>query len=59
MRRYNSPGGISIIFRDCTHEGDAFARAAYEPNYDRLLKLKNKYDPKDFFRMNQNIKPTV
>jgi FAD/FMN-containing dehydrogenase len=39
-------------------EGDAFARAAYGPNYDRLVKLKNKYDPKNFFRMNHNIKPT-
>jgi hypothetical protein len=38
-------------------EGDAFARAAYGPNYDRLVALKNKYDPTNFFRMNQNIKP--
>ena len=39
-------------------EGDTFARAAYGPNYDRLLALKNKYDPTNFFRMNHNIKPT-
>ncbi|HVS89446.1 MAG TPA: FAD-binding oxidoreductase [Candidatus Acidoferrum sp.] len=39
-------------------EGDAFARAAYGPDYDRLVALKNKYDPKNFFRMNHNIKPT-
>ncbi len=39
-------------------EGDAFARAAYGPNYDRLVALKNKYDPTNFFRMNHNIKPT-
>jgi FAD/FMN-containing dehydrogenase len=39
-------------------EGDAFARAAYGPNYDRLVSLKNKYDPTNFFRMNHNIKPT-
>jgi FAD/FMN-containing dehydrogenase len=39
-------------------EGDAFARAAYGPNYERLVALKNKYDPKNFFRMNHNIKPT-
>jgi hypothetical protein len=38
-------------------EGDPFARAAYGPNYDRLVALKNKYDPANFFRMNHNIKP--
>lgn len=38
-------------------EGDAVARAAYGPNYDRLVALKNKYDPTNFFRMNQNVRP--
>lgn len=33
--------------------------AAYSRNYDRLVALKNKYDPTNLFRMNQNIKPTV
>jgi FAD/FMN-containing dehydrogenase len=40
-------------------EGDTFARAAFGPNYDRLVALKNKYDPDNFFRMNHNIKPTL
>jgi FAD/FMN-containing dehydrogenase len=31
--------------------------AAYGPNYRRLQQLKKKYDPKNFFRMNQNIRP--
>ena len=39
-------------------EGEAIAREAYGPNYDRLVALKNKYDPTNFFRMNHNIKPT-
>ena len=38
-------------------EGDSFAREAYGCNYDRLVALKNKYDPTNFFRMNHNIKP--
>ena len=38
-------------------EGEAFARAAYGPNYDRLVALKNKYDPSNFFRMNHNVPP--
>jgi hypothetical protein len=40
-------------------EGDTFAHAAYGPNYERLVALKNKFDPTNFFRMNHNIKPTV
>jgi hypothetical protein len=39
-------------------EGEASARAAYGPNYDRLAALKDKYDPSNFFRMNHNIKPS-
>ena len=31
--------------------------AAYGVNHDRLLKLKNRYDPGNLFRMNQNIPP--
>ena len=33
-------------------------RAAYSRNYDRLVALKNKYDPANLFHMNQNIRPT-
>jgi FAD/FMN-containing dehydrogenase len=42
-----------------TEEGTERIRAAYGANYDRLLALKNKYDPTNLFRHNQNIKPTV
>jgi hypothetical protein len=28
-------------------------------NYDRLVDQKNRYDPTNLFRHNQNIKPTV
>jgi FAD/FMN-containing dehydrogenase len=38
--------------------GEDFVRAAYGRKYERLTELKNKYDPTNFFRMNQNIKPT-
>ena len=31
--------------------------AAYGPNYRRLQEIKTKYDPENFFRINQNIRP--
>ena len=35
------------------------AAAVWGINYDRLVTVKNAYDPTDFFRHNQNITPTV
>src|ERR1700737_26585 len=40
-------------------EGEDTIKAAYGPNYERLMAIKKKYDPKNFFCMNQNIKPEV
>ncbi len=40
-------------------EGEARVRQAYGSNYARLATIKGKYDPDNFFRMNQNIKPAV
>ena len=34
-------------------------RAAFGNNYDRLLAVKQQYDPGNFFRLNQNIKPVA
>ena len=40
-------------------EGDPLARAAYGPNYERLVALKDKYDPGNFSRINQNVRPSA
>jgi FAD/FMN-containing dehydrogenase len=41
-------------------EGTERVRAAYgSEKYQRLVALKNTYDPTNFFRLNQNIKPTM
>lgn len=34
-------------------------RTAYDENYDRLVEVKNEWDPENLFRMNQNIEPSV
>lgn len=47
-------GGVYVNF---VPEGEAPIEAAYGPNYERLLALKRKYDPKNLFRLNQNIEP--
>ncbi|OUC90124.1 FAD-binding oxidoreductase [Streptomyces swartbergensis] len=39
-------------------EGEDRVRAAYGDNYDRLVGLKNEYDPDNFFRLNANILPS-
>ena len=38
-------------------EGDEIVKAAYGGNYSRLVEVKKKFDPENFFHINQNIKP--
>src|SRR5262249_9758061 len=54
-----SPGGLYVNFAGLGEEGESLVRAAYGAHYDRLVALKNKYDPTNLFRLNQNIKPTM
>ena len=52
-----SAGGAYLNF--IMDEGEDRVKAAYRDNYERLVEVKNKYDPTNFFRVNQNIKPTL
>jgi FAD/FMN-containing dehydrogenase len=54
MRPFMAPGVYVNYLED---EGDPHSRVAYGPNHDRLVALKNKYDPTNFFRMNHNVRP--
>jgi FAD/FMN-containing dehydrogenase len=40
-------------------EGEARVKAAFGDNYGRLAALKQKYDPDNLFRVNQNIRPAA
>ena len=52
---HNMSGGyVNFLFDD---EADGRLQAAYGDNYARLSAAKTKYDPKNLFRVNQNIAP--
>ncbi|MCZ6722266.1 MAG: FAD-binding oxidoreductase [Proteobacteria bacterium] len=55
-----SSGGVYVNYlAEAADEGAERIQAAYGPRtYGRLVALKNKYDPTNLFRLNQNIKPT-
>jgi FAD/FMN-containing dehydrogenase len=52
-----SAGGAYVNF--LMEEGEERVKASYRDNYERLATIKSKYDPANFFRVNQNIKPLV
>jgi len=58
MRQF-SDGGIYLNFAGFLEEGEKLLHEAHGENYERLVDLKNKYDPTNLFRLNHNIKPTV
>ncbi|HKE83128.1 MAG TPA: FAD-binding oxidoreductase [Vicinamibacterales bacterium] len=52
----HSAGGAYVNFM--MEEGEDRVKATYGKNYSKLAKLKKKYDPKNLFRVNQNIRPS-
>jgi FAD/FMN-containing dehydrogenase len=53
-----STGGVYV--NNLGKEGEGRVKAAYAPaKYERLVALKDRYDPENLFRLNQNIRPSV
>ena len=51
-------GGVYVNFLG--DEGEGRVRAAYPGStWDRLIEIKSRYDPTNFFRLNQNISPAI
>jgi len=48
-------GGVYVNYLGS--EGQDRVRSAYGVNFDRLAAVKQKYDPENIFRLNQNIEP--
>ena len=51
---YSAGGGYVNFMED---EGQDRVRTAYRDNYGRLAEIKRRYDPDNFFHLNQNIRP--
>ena len=54
LRPYTAEGAYVNFMME---EGQDRVEATYGRNYSRLRSIKKKYDPKNLFRVNQNIKP--
>jgi FAD/FMN-containing dehydrogenase len=52
----HSTGGVYVNFMP-EDESQRVRAGAYGSNYERLAKLKGRYDPHNLFRLNQNIPP--
>ena len=56
--RQGTGGGIYLNFLGDGEDNEAMLRASYgDATFERLVAVKTKYDPENFFRLNQNIQP--
>jgi FAD/FMN-containing dehydrogenase len=58
LQKY-STGGVYLNFPGFAEEGLSMIKKTFGENYDRLVEVKQKYDPDNFFSSNWNIIPMV
>jgi len=56
LHPYSDGGAYVNMMMD---EGDERVRASYGGHYERLAQIKSKYDPDNFFHVNQNVIPAT
>jgi FAD/FMN-containing dehydrogenase len=59
MKPHSDRGRIYLNFPGLGEEGEDLVRRAFGGNFERLAQIKQKYDPRNVFRFNQNIPPAV
>ncbi|WP_435348792.1 FAD-binding oxidoreductase [Haloarchaeobius sp. HRN-SO-5] len=57
MRQF-SDGSVYLNFPGFLEESDEMVRTTFGPAYERLVALKDEYDPENLFRLNQNVAPS-
>jgi FAD/FMN-containing dehydrogenase len=57
LRPHSHLGRMYLNFPGHGEDGEALVRSTFGANYGRLRAIKQKYDPANMFRFNQNIPP--
>ena len=58
MHEAMAPHATGGVYANFVPEQVGDQQAACRENYDRLAEVKNKWDPKNLFRLNHNVEPT-
>jgi len=58
LRAVLDPFSRGMYVNHLSEPSENYVRAAYGPNYGRLVEIKKKYDPTNVLNLNPNIKPS-
>jgi FAD/FMN-containing dehydrogenase len=59
LRPFYEPSAYVNAVDDAISDDEDRIKSAYGSNYERLVSLKNRYDPTNLFRLNANIRPSL
>ncbi|MFC7133204.1 MULTISPECIES: FAD-binding oxidoreductase [Salinibaculum] len=58
MHKAMAPHATGGVYANFVPEEVGDQQAAYRENYERLVEVKNEWDPENVFRLNHNVEPT-